>query len=225
MVDLTRSRLRAKKLGVLIADARLTAGKQVAECANAIGVTPSQFEAYELGDDSPSLPEVELLAYFLLVPLDHFWGNKSLSSVDTSSHTTDINQLIEIRNKLIGASLRKSRSGSDLSLEEAAQQSGLDVVRLEEYELGQAPVPVPILENLTDLYGIPIRDYFDETGPAGQWKSQQRLLQEYFELPPELRSFVAKPVNRPYLELAQRLSDMSVDKLRAVAEVLLEITL
>jgi hypothetical protein len=44
-------------------------------------------------------------------------------------------------------------------------------------------------------------------------------------MPSELQSFVVKPINQPYLELAQRLSEMSVEKLRAVAEGLLEITL
>jgi len=44
------------------------------------------------------------------------------------------------------------------------------------------------------------------------------------ELPLELRQFVAKPVNRPYLELAMKLSNMSRDKLRSVAEDLLDIT-
>jgi hypothetical protein len=34
----------------------------------------------------------------------------------------------------------------------------------------------------------------------------------------------AAPVNRPYLELAMKLSSMSRDKLRAVAEDLLDIT-
>ena len=50
-------------------------------------------------------------------------------------------------------------------------------------------------------------------------------MQDFKEMPPELQAFVAKPINLPYLELAQRLSEMSVDKLRAVAEGLLEITL
>jgi len=40
-----------------------------------------------------------------------------------------------------------------------------------------------------------------------------------------LLAFVLKPINLPYLELAKRLSEMSVDKLRDVAEGLLEITL
>jgi hypothetical protein len=40
-----------------------------------------------------------------------------------------------------------------------------------------------------------------------------------------MQSFVCQPVNRPYLELAMKLSDLSREKLRAVAEGLLDITL
>jgi transcriptional regulator with XRE-family HTH domain len=224
-VNPTQLSLRAKKLGVLIADARISARKQVAECARAIGVQSSQFENYELGLESPSLPELELLAYYLFVPLDHFWGSKALSKVDTSSYGIDIDQLLAIRNKTIGALLRKVRTESQLSVEDAALQSSLEVNQLEAYELGDVPIPLPMLEALTDIYGVPVREYFDENGAFGQWDHQEQMVQEYLQLPPDLRSFVAQPVNRPYLELAQRLSDMSVEKLRAVAEVLLEITL
>ncbi len=59
----------------------------------------------------------------------------------------------------------------------------------------------------------------------GNWRRQQRATQHIERLPPDLQEFISKPVNRPYLELAQRLSEMSVEKLRAVAEGLLEITL
>jgi len=60
---------------------------------------------------------------------------------------------------------------------------------------------------------------------VGKWITQQAVVREVLELPPDLQAFVCLPVNRPYIELARRLSEMSVEKLRAVAEGLLEITL
>jgi hypothetical protein len=53
----------------------------------------------------------------------------------------------------------------------------------------------------------------------------QGLVEKFLELPDELQVFLTQPVNRPYLELAVRLSEMSRDKLRSVAEGLLDITL
>ena len=53
---------------------------------------------------------------------------------------------------------------------------------------------------------------------------QQEKTQVFLELPPDLQSFVCKPVNRPYLDIALKLSELPVDKLRILAESLLEIT-
>jgi hypothetical protein len=53
----------------------------------------------------------------------------------------------------------------------------------------------------------------------------EEAVQHFLEMPVELRQFVVMPVNRPYLELAMKLSNMSRDKLRSVAEDLLDITL
>jgi hypothetical protein len=52
----------------------------------------------------------------------------------------------------------------------------------------------------------------------------EEAIRDFLELPVELRQFVAMPVNRPYLELAMKLSNMSRDKLRSVAEDILDIT-
>ena len=49
--------------------------------------------------------------------------------------------------------------------------------------------------------------------------------EDFLQLPVELQNFVCKPINRPYLELALKLSGMSAEKLRGVAEDLLDITL
>ena len=98
------------------------------------------------------------------------------------------------------------------------------MARLKAFELGERPVPLPELEGLVGLLGGQIEAIFDQTGPIGKWMIQQKAVQDFLELPPELQNFVSKPVNRPYLELAMKLSGMSTGKLRSVAEDLLDIT-
>lgn len=225
MTNVLGMKLRAKKLGVLIRDARLAAGKSIEDCARILQVSETTLNAYELGDASPSLPELELLAYFLNTPLEHFWGERSLSVDSLSARQIDLNQLVELRQRMIGASLRKARLEADLSLEELEETTGIPVKELESYEYGQYAVPIPTLEELSEELNLPIKDCFDKNGPVGQWAAQQRLIHDFLQISPELQEFVSRPVNRPYLELAQRLSEMSVDKLRSVAEGLLEITL
>jgi aminopeptidase-like protein len=54
--------------------------------------------------------------------------------------------------------------------------------------------------------------------------SDQKAIHDFLKLPADLRQFVSQPVNIPYLELARKLSTMSKDRLRSVAEGLLDIT-
>jgi hypothetical protein len=53
----------------------------------------------------------------------------------------------------------------------------------------------------------------------------EKSMRQFLELPRELQAFVCQPVNRPYIELAMKISSMSTEKLRSVAEGLLDITL
>jgi transcriptional regulator with XRE-family HTH domain len=216
--------IRTKKLGVLIRDARLANGKSLVECAQAVGVTPERFENFELGIESPSLPEMELLAYTIRVPLEHFWGNELLHK-NGKTATLDAAQVKTIRQKMIGALIRKARIASGLTPEAAASEADLPVEMLNAYELGELPIPIPDLEIITQIYDTSILEFQDRHGPVGVWFAEQKAAQEFHELPTELQGFVCKPINRPYLDLAIRLSEMSVDKLRGVAEGLLEITL
>ncbi len=90
--------------------------------------------------------------------------------------------------------------------------------------MGERSVPVPELEVLCSELGGSMENFFDQSGPVGQWMANQRALREFSNLPPELQEFVCQPINRPYLELARNLSEMSAEKLRSVAEGLLNIT-
>jgi transcriptional regulator with XRE-family HTH domain len=217
--------IRAKKLGVLIRDARLTAKKSIEECAQAVGATASLFMEYEYGEKSPSLPEIEILAYYLKVPLEHFWGRETFSKTAQASNFKDYERLIQIRQRKIGALIRQARLQAKISIDDLANKTGLTPSALDAYELGGERVPVPLLETLAILLHKTLRDFQYENGQAGVWAVQQQAVQVLLEMPPGLQNFVMKPINQPYLELAQRLSEMSVEKLRAVAEGLLEITL
>lgn len=216
--------IRAKKLGVLIRDARLASGKSAEECARALGIEQETFEAYELGMKSPSLPELEILSYTLNVPLGRFWGDKTFSSAGQSRTRANMEKMVSIRQRIIGATLRQARLDAGLSLQTLAERAWSAPDLLEAYELGEMPIPLPDLEVLSGVLDRPLADFQDRHGPAGAWSSQQKAIEGFLALSPEMQAFVSRPVNQPYLQVAQRLSEMSAEKLRGIAEGLLEIT-
>ena len=221
----SQTTLRTKKLGVLIRDVRLAARRSLDECANAVGVTKGVFRAYEEGRRAPSLPELEILVYYLKLPIDHFWGKASISEEQPVTDPLDLPQLMELRQRMIGALLRQQRNNASISIKSLTLDTGIPSSRIKAYELGERAIPVPELEALLTALGSRIETFFDQSGPVGEWMLDQKSVQQFMDLPKELQVFVCQPVNRPYLELAMKLSSMSTDKLRSVAEGLLDITL
>jgi len=216
--------IRTKTLGVLIRDARLAARRTVQDCAEAIGIRNSIFRAYEDGLKAPSLPELEMLVYYLDLPMDHFWSREIKSENVSRNARLDLPKLLAVRQRKVGALLRQERMKASISIRNLANETGIASSRIKAYELGERAMPLPELEVLVRTLGGRIESFFDQHGPVGQWMISEDTVKQFLEMPMQLREFVAMPVNRPYLELAMKLSNMSRDKLRSVAEDLLDIT-
>ncbi len=216
--------IRAKKLGILIRDAREKSGKSVEDCAQSMGLSSDELVAVEAGERPPTLPELEILAFHLDVPLEHFWRSEILKSTD-DNRLVDAENIKQTRQRAIGDLIQQSRKGAALSIEDLAQKAGISAASLEAYEQGDVPIPLPELEAISQVLNNSITDFEDHQGPVGSWFSDKRNVNEFLNLPQELKEFVSKPINRPYLEMAVRLSELKVERLRALAEGLLEITL
>jgi transcriptional regulator with XRE-family HTH domain len=141
--------IRAKKFGVLMRDARLKTGKSLEECAQAMGISGDELTAIEYGERPPTLPEIEILAYYLEIPLDHFWGNAVLEGEDRAT-SFDAGEIKQIRQTAIGSIIRKARLEASLSQEELAQRLGITPDVLESYE-GVVPIPVQELEIIAQV--------------------------------------------------------------------------
>jgi transcriptional regulator with XRE-family HTH domain len=217
--------IRTKKLGVLIRDARLAERRSVKECANAMGIKPAVFRAYEEGRRAPSLPELEVLVFYLKLKITHFWGKDALSDATSPAESLNLPLLMNVRQHKVGALLRLERNNANLSLRTLSEKTGISTNRLKAFELGERPVSLPEFEVILSALGAHIEDFFDQSGPVGKWMTEQLAIQRFLELPDDMQNFACRPVNRPYLELAMKLSEMPTDRLRSVAEGLLDITL
>jgi len=216
--------VRSKILGTLIRDARLSSGRTVSECAKFLELTDDEFEAFELGKWSPSLPQLEIIAYYLEVPVDQFWTSKPYPESQGDQNFYHIPQVIQIRGRIIGALIKQARLNEKLSVEELSQRTRMVPADIEAIELGKIPIALPQLESVAKTLNLSIQDFQDKERIAGKWIVRQQIQRDFLELPEDLRIFVSRHENRPYLELAKRLSEMSVEKLRFIAEGILEIT-
>jgi len=215
--------LRSKMLGAKLRKTRKERGKSLKETAVLIGTTSGKLSAYERGQRIISLPELEMFAFQFDVPLRYFL--KTGTPKTSRRSIPDPELLISLRQKMIGAQLRAHRMQTDMSLRKLARTLNIPPSRLSAYERGMRPIPISQLDALSSALGHAIEEYIDHDGPVGEWEQQLQALEVLSKLSPELRDFLSKPVNEPYLRLAKQLSELQVEKIRTVAEGLLEITL
>jgi transcriptional regulator with XRE-family HTH domain len=217
--------IKNRILGVLIQEARQAAGYSPVACAELLGITPELYAAFETGRQAPSLPQLEILSYAFNIPIKHFWGTEPLSANKRGQEIKDrAPELLMLRQKIIGIRLRQHREEVEMSVEQAADKSGLSVDRVQAVERGDVDLPVSELEMLVRALRCSLDDLLDEHGPIGSWLAAQDEFDDFTKLPTELREFLLRPINRSYLELAIRLSNMKVEELRTIAESILEIT-
>jgi transcriptional regulator with XRE-family HTH domain len=215
--------IRMKKLAILIGDARRVSRRSAEECAGVMGVSTEEFQSIERGKTAPSLPQLEALAYYLDVPVEHFWSNKVLTDKKVLDPTTNLT-LRRLRDRYLGTRLRQLRTEASLTPQALAEKTSLPAETIEQYESGRVSIPLPDLENLVRALNTRIEDVFDQSGPIGDWRTKNENVRSFLDLAARYQQFISKPVNLPYLDLAIRLSDLSVERLRAIAEGILEIT-
>ena len=217
-------RLRGKMLGVLIRDARISASRTIDDCARLLHVTSEVIAAWEYGDDVPSLPQLELLAYYLDIPVSHFWSQKTLHKEESSKIRVQ-DEYIALRNRMIGGLLRAAREGENLSIEDLSETTKIDVASLRQYEYGETVIP---MHHLTVLASAVNRnmDYFLESNSyVGELLQMRAEWQKFMDLDEDVRQFASNQTNLGFIKIAMMFSHMPASELRQVAEGMLEITM
>lgn len=217
--------IRRKIVGVLLQGARLRAGRTKKECAEAIGVNPSMITRFEDGRKDLALPQLELLAYLLNVPVSSFFKEKEQEKLVAREPEIPLEQTMALRDRIIGVLVRQARTDADMTQKDMAKALGVSPRRITQYEYGERPIPVAELQQIAEMLRLPITHFLDEgVGRVGRREQLQSQFESFSELPEDVRAFVSRYTNLPYLRVAIRISDMDADRIRKIAEGLLDIT-
>lgn len=218
-------RIRAKMIGVLLRDARQNAGRSIEDCAAVLHVSTEVFEAWEYGDDAPSLPQLEIAAYFLGVPVSHFWAASTFEAERDEHGESAQAEYQAIRDRMIGVLLRQAREDLGLSLDDLSKASGLSTALLERYELGELSLPMSELSALASTLKKNMRYFLETSSYIGDFLALREEWEHFAAMPEDLRRFAANPLHVGFLEIAMLLSQMPADRLRRVGESILNITM
>jgi transcriptional regulator with XRE-family HTH domain len=209
---------------VLIRDARRSAERDIEDCAHHLRVAAEEMETWEFGDAVPSLPQLELLANYLDVPISHFWGTETLSA-DAERQMDVQGEYLALRDRMIGALLQQARLDKGMAIDELSTAAHIELEQLRRYELGEESLPMHELTVLASQLQKNMNYFLESSSYIGQLLAARQNWQDFTDLPEEMRQFVSRPLNRGFIEIAIMLSQMPTDKLRHVGESMLEITM
>ena len=231
-MDSQLSSIKMKKMGMKLAMTRQNSGYSLMDLSRETGIDTDALTAFEQGASNPSLPQLETLATTYDRSIEDFISDKPLEMKKKSFDTIGLVRREKLHDRMIGMQIKKHRLDQHLSIENLAQSSGITQSEMEAYESGLSSIPFLVLVALCHELGISYEMFISST-PADQLETklaeepQQQVLSQNPSslLPDELQEFVNKPVNLPFVELAQKMSEMDAKKLRQIAESILEITL
>lgn len=217
--------LRGRIIGVLIRDARVAKGYTVETLAELLQTTPETIVAWEFGDPTPSLPQLELIAYTLEVPVTQLTSGTDTLVEKMSQRMVDHQEYAATRDRIIGVQIHLYREQAGYTLEELARRIGVDADTLAYYEYGQLSVPYSHLTSLASALRVTESAFLEANNRVGRYLAAQEAFETFLDMPAEVRQFIVKPSNHRYIELAMKLAQMDTSKLRELAENILEITL
>lgn len=224
--------LQAKKTGIKLTMARQKSGLSVEDLAQKVGLDARELRRMEQGLTSLSLPQLQNLASILDFPIADIVNPQALAQPSGELNSQDFQRLEKIRDRILGLQIKQNRQKNNLSIDQLSLACNIAPNELEQFETGTSPIPYQILNKISEVLGlsyqpVPVSEPALKTEPVQQETAPSITVStpEFPDLTPELREFISKSVNIPYLELAMKLSKMDAMRLRDVAESLLEITL
>jgi transcriptional regulator with XRE-family HTH domain len=192
--------LRNRMLGIQIKKNRYQQNQSVEQLAQLCEIPTSDLQTYETGQTPIPLPLFLKISEVLHLPYERIQPVEIISPVETEVPL--VAQSVEI----------PVQPEPEPAIATESDLVETPITQSDESPLPQEPEPVVIDDT------IPVV-------PDENIQIPESILEDFPGISDELRDFITKPVNVPFLELAMKLSRMDAKKLRDIAESLLEITL
>ena len=205
------------EIGSHLAKAREAVGKSARECASVLGVSLKKYKKIETGEYNPSLPELEILAYFLgIMPRDILEGHPGEFEKQNAA-VEQLQQIMQLRHRIVSATLQLTRSQKNISLKGLSKISNISIARIKRYELTSAAIPLNDLMVICNALEIPLHTLLDQSGFLAERQIKTEREQFFHQLPDELQDFITNPENISLLKLAIRLKETGIENLESLA--------
>lgn len=195
----------------------------VKDCAKALGVSKETYRNIEEGNRPLSLPEFDLLTFFLGVdPTVLLKNDRGFTPQPNLLRKSIRSDYVNLRTKMIGALLTATRESEHITFEDVHHATRIPEDMLRAYENGELPIPLSDLSKISDYLEIP---YYKLYQPVWLMDTNQEEIPMTHDWEPELtteRNEQQPHEDDIYLILLQALKQMPKSDQAHIAKIILE---
>lgn len=158
-----------EKIANRLKQIRIIKQRSLHDCAKLLGISKEEYLSFEDGQNSLSLPELELLALFFEIPSELLFEESNID-LDHYSILQDNKKPIftSLRSKMITAQLASERQNFGMSLEEMSKKTGISLEILEAYEGGCSSIPLDHLVLICDQLDLSVQSLLFHLEPKDE---------------------------------------------------------
>ena len=202
---------------------RIITKRSIHDCASFLSLSPSEFLEFEQGTSFLSLPQIELLAVFLGVPVSKLFEEDLDDKHQLLIQDRDLHHRYQlIRQKMIQAKITCGQKEKNLSLVDLHQITQIPVNTLESYLHNAMPIPVHHLLLILHALEKPIDQFVNLDIQNGQDNHQSENATNWQpEFPDENHRKVDN--GNPYILLLETLDHLPKNDQAEILKALLSL--
>ena len=193
------------------------------DCAKILGTSTKRYLAFEQGEESLSLPELEILALYFGIPvMDCLQGQVNSCIRFSLLEGNKRSVYIQLREKWIRSRLILEIENNNIKLDELAEVLDIPVDKLNGYKNGDFSIPVNDLQIICTYLDLPLNDLFPELA-LNELEGQQPIRQAAGQWNPEFPQdkVAARASEALYNQLLAALKEMPEEDQAQAAKALL----
>lgn len=193
------------------------------DCAKVLGFSKETYQSVENGSRSLTLPELELLAFYLGVLPSALFQNENIFETYPPLLKKDIRpHYLTLRRKMIGTLISSIFENNTCSISELQQATQIPEEKLQAYLNGESPIPLDDLLKISDILEIPHKSLYEPV-----WLTDSSLEKPWLEHDwgaEFSKENVSEPTNDDeiYKPLLQALKHLSISDQAHIAKTILE---
>ncbi len=213
-----------EKIVERIKQIRKLKNRSLHDCAKVLNIPKERYHHFEEGNGVLSLPELELLAIFLEVPMQSLFQDSDLE-LDQAALLSEEKMPVykNLRDKMIRTKLNLEMENKGISVENLNDKTGIAMQTLKSYQENGESIPFDHLTRITELLGIPINSLLQNTFESDQEVMKEKN-QEQAQWQPKYQDNREMSVEEetPHMVLLQAVKRLSIKDQAEIAKLLLE---